>query len=190
MNHISLAPITKFDGQYRFLSNFYPASIMFQGTRWPTAEHLYQAMKATDLEGRAQFLVNENPAYAKRLGRKITLRPDWNQIKLDVMQEIVKLKFDQNPRLQSMLLDTGNAELIEGNTWGDTFWGVYHGAGANHLGKILMAYRDNLRFRLASKKADQQVILSARKMELIEELNACKTIDELKAFIAQAIIES
>lgn len=79
---------------------------------------------------------------AKKLGKLVTIRPDWDEIKVEVMYEIVKAKFHYNPDLREMLLATEDAELIEGNWWGDTFWGVCKGQGLNNLGKILMRVRD------------------------------------------------
>jgi ribA/ribD-fused uncharacterized protein len=83
------------------------------------------------------------PGKAKRLGRKVTLRANWELIKIDVMLDLVRQKF-QDPDLAWMLINTGDAELIEGNHWGDKFWGVCNGEGENHLGKILMQVRDEI----------------------------------------------
>ena len=86
------------------------------------------------------------PAEAKSRGRQITLRPDWEEVKLGIMEEIVRVKFTQNHALRQQLLDTGDRELREGNNWHDTFWGVdlRTGKGENHLGKILMKIRSEL----------------------------------------------
>ena len=84
------------------------------------------------------------PGQAKRAGNKLVLRPDWEQIKIIVMTDLCRIKF-QDPHMRKLLLDTGDAELIEGNWWNDTFWGVCNGIGQNHLGKILMAIRNLLR---------------------------------------------
>jgi ribA/ribD-fused uncharacterized protein len=138
--------IEHFDGVYKFLSNFEPAHVIYEGARYDTAEHAYQAAKTTDENLRKQFYAGKiSPSYAKRLGQKLPLRPDWEQIKLSVMHEIVRFKFTHNPIMRQNLLATGNAELIEGNWWGDTFWGVCKGVGENHLGKILMDVRTELR---------------------------------------------
>lgn len=91
--------------------------------------------------------ISLNPQSAKRLGRSVLLRPDWEEIKYDVMYQVCKAKFQQNPDLGQKLLKTGNAELIEGNTWGDRIWGVCKGIGENNLGKTLMRVRDELRSR-------------------------------------------
>tara|TARA_Y100000034_G_C6567824_1_gene245972 strand:- start:117 stop:422 length:306 start_codon:yes stop_codon:yes gene_type:complete len=82
---------------------------------------------------------------ARKLGRRVRLRSDWHEVRLSIMKEIVHAKFTQNEDLRERLLDTGDNELIEGNTWGDSFWGVCRGKGQNHLGNILMAIREKLR---------------------------------------------
>lgn len=112
---------------------------------FPTAEHLYQALK-----GKHDYYLewftdpNMSPAEAKKLGREIKKRPDWNTVKLSIMREVVLLKFRQNEDLAYQLVCTGTEELVEGNWWGDRFWGVDE-YGENHLGKILMDVRSLLR---------------------------------------------
>jgi ribA/ribD-fused uncharacterized protein len=133
-----------FNLEHRWLSNFWPSPIWALCMEWPTAEHLYQAAKTTDDSERARIARQPTPAMAKKAGRMVTLRPDWEDIKLPSMEWIVKQKFVQNHTLREMLLDTGDQELIEANTWGDTFWGVCRGVGENHLGQILMKVRQEL----------------------------------------------
>lgn len=84
---------------------------------------------------------------AKRLGRQVQLRSDWQEVKLSIMEEIVRIKFTENEQLKKLLLMTGDAEIAEGNTWGDTYWGVdiRMGEGENNLGKILMKVRSELK---------------------------------------------
>lgn len=94
------------------------------------------------LKNVVNFLCWKNPVQAKRLGRKVKLRDDWEEVKLDIMTEVVSQKFLQHPHLIEMLLQTGDEELVEGNKWGDRFWGVCKGKSENHLGKILMKIRD------------------------------------------------
>lgn len=137
-------PITRFNGYYTFLSNFWPASIDFEGINYPTVEHAYQASKTLDFQSRLKIAATRSPGKAKRLGRTLTIREDWDEVKLDIMYTLVKQKFIQHYPLGKMLLWTAPRELIEGNTWGDTFWGVCRGKGHNHLGKILMRVRDEL----------------------------------------------
>lgn len=136
--------ITSFNGEYYFLSNFYSAPVIYEGITYQNSEAAYQAAKTLDIDIRKQF-ATFNPSTAKKIGRKITLRNDWEKIKIDIMYKIVKNKFSQNIHLKKKLLDTGNAYLEEGNTWGDKIWGTVNGIGYNHLGKILMRVRDELR---------------------------------------------
>lgn len=134
--------ILSFRDEYFFLSNFYPVEIKLDGIVYPNAETAFQAQKTLDVEERRKFSMLKNPVQAKRLGRKVKLRDDWEEVKLDIMTEVVSQKFLQHPHLIEMLLQTGDEELIEGNKWGDRFWGVCKGVGENHLGKILMKIRD------------------------------------------------
>ena len=134
--------ISSFRDEYFFLSNFYPVEIKLDGIVYPNAETAFQAQKTLDVEERRKFSMLKNPVQAKRLGRKVKLRDDWEEVKLDIMTEVVSQKFLQHPHLIEMLLLTGDEELIEGNKWGDRFWGVCKGKGENHLGKILMKIRD------------------------------------------------
>ena len=136
--------IERFAGPHRFLSNFYPAPMVWEGRYWPTAEHAYQAAKCSRADHARMILEAPSPGAAKRLGRKIELRADWDEVKERVMLEIVRAKFD-NAHLRRLLIATGEAELIEGNYWGDRFWGVCRGEGENRLGRILMRVRTEIR---------------------------------------------
>lgn len=131
--------IEQFYGPYRFLSNFWPCSVSLDGMVFPSVEHAYQAAKTLDTQARAA-LVHLTAGQAKRAGRRLVLRPDWDAVKLHVMTELVRAKFSE-PTLHAALQATHPHDLVEGNTWGDTFWGVCNGVGANHLGQILMAVR-------------------------------------------------
>ncbi len=139
--------IASFSGEYRYLSNFWPAEVTFEGHRYPSVEHAYQAAKTLDAEARARIAALPTPSEAKRAGRALTYRADWDRVKLDVMERCVRDKFINHAVLGAKLLATGEAELVEGNDWGDEFWGVCEGRGANHLGKILMKVRAELRQR-------------------------------------------
>jgi ribA/ribD-fused uncharacterized protein len=147
--------IDSFNGRWRFLSNFYPSVIEFQGIKYPTVEHYYVAMKIkTDqqLDGKNITLIDcremisrmKDPAKVKQLGKVLKLRKDWDKIKLDTMLWGVREKFkDQD--LRQLLIDTSEHEIVEGNNWGDKFWGVCGGVGENHLGKILMKVREEVK---------------------------------------------
>ena len=138
--------IAEFQGEYRFLSNFYAATVVFEDITYPTAEHAYQSAKTTNMSQRRRIAQLATPADAKREGRALTpQRPDWEQVKFTVMEQVVRDKFTRNPELREKLLATGDAYLEEGNTWNDRLWGVYQGQGENRLGKILMQIRDELR---------------------------------------------
>lgn len=136
--------IDSFRGPYRFLSNFYPATIELHDIEYPTVEHAYQAAKGIDGKAREYVRQAPTPGEAKRRGRDILKRGDWDEIKLGVMENLLRQKFASEP-LRSMLLATGNQELVEGNNWGDRFWGRCGGEGENHLGELLMKIRSDLR---------------------------------------------
>ena len=135
--------ISSFRGEYEFLSNMYHSPIIVNGLKLTCAEALFQMMKTKRPEERIHFINISGPD-AKRLGRCVKLRPDWEEIKIDVMRWVIHQKFKE-PTLRQKLLDTGDATLIEGNTWGDQFWGCYYGDGQNWLGKILMDERTKLK---------------------------------------------
>lgn len=137
--------INKFDGQFAFLSNFFPSCIIGEdGFAYPTVEHYFQAQKTYDMQKRYSISLADTPGKAKRMGRKVELREDWEQIKDSVMLFAIRQKF-KDPDLAQKLLATKDTELIEGNHWGDTYWGVdVNKGGENHLGKILMQVRTEL----------------------------------------------
>ncbi len=135
--------INSFQGKHRFLSNFYPAKIKLDDITYPTVEHAFQAAKTHDELHRYIICTAPTPGKAKRMGRHVILRPGWEEAKLSIMKQLVKQKFSEEPLL-SLLLQTGNAELVEENTWGDKFWGKYLDEGKNHLGQILMEVRNTL----------------------------------------------
>ena len=136
--------IDSFRGEYYFLSNFFEIPVTYNGITYQNNEAAFQAQKTLDIDERKAF-AEIDPQTAKRKGRSVQLRPDWEQVKVDIMYEICKAKFTQNPSLAQKLLDTKDEELVEGNTWGDMIWGQVNGKGKNHLGKILMRVRDELK---------------------------------------------
>ena len=135
--------IRGFSGEYRFLSNFWPCSLTFGSWAFTSAEYAYQAAKSNDPEEWRAIQACSTPGQAKRLGKKLTLRPDWEKVKLECMHEILTAKFSI-PELKDMLLATGTAQLVEENHWGDRYWGVCQGTGHNHLGRLLMQVRDEI----------------------------------------------
>ncbi|WP_019008567.1 NADAR family protein [Deinococcus aquatilis] len=125
------------------LSNFAPVQIRLGGQLYPSVEAAFAAAKTLIPEERLRILLAPSPAAAKQLGRQATLREDWEDIKLTVMLELLRAKF-QRPSYRALLLATGEQEIVEGNTWDDRFWGVCNGVGENHLGRLLMQVRSEL----------------------------------------------
>lgn len=134
--------IESFNGAYRYLSNFYDAPVLYNGIMYDNAEAAYQAQKQPE---KAEMFKHINGSKAKKDGATLTLRPDWDQVKDQIMYEIVKEKFTRNIYLGARLVSTGNIPIIEGNYWNDTYWGVCKGKGQNKLGKIIMRVRDELK---------------------------------------------
>lgn len=140
---MGIVMINKFTGEYKFLSNMYPCIVEIEGQKYPSVEHAFQAMKSLDSNDRVAMSVCRSPEEAKQAGKLLNLRSDWEQVKVDLMYQILKEKFS-NPELAQKLKSTEGEELIEGNTWGDNFWGVYKGQGENQLGKLLMKIREEI----------------------------------------------
>lgn len=139
-----MTEITSFKGDHSFLSNFHPSPLVYEGIEFPTAEHAFQAAKSLDNADRQRIAGLATPGKAKFAGKRVKLREGWNDIRVRTMTEILLRKF-ANPDLAAALLATGDARLIEGNTWNDTFWGVCRGKGQNQLGQILESIRATLR---------------------------------------------
>ena len=149
--------IDSFFGEYRFLSNFWPAPIEVFGITFPTVEHAYVYAKIDgnmDSESIAlKFDIRHRlaqPDEVKKAGRAALLRPDWDHVRLPTMTMLVSAKFNQNPQLGERLIATGHAQLIEGNDWHDNFWGDCSCLACeglrkqNNLGRILMEVRSDL----------------------------------------------
>jgi ribA/ribD-fused uncharacterized protein len=143
--------INVFSGAYAFLSNFFVSPLQYEGKEWQTVEHLFQAYKSVYDAEREMIRMAATPGKAKRMGRKnVTLRPDWEEVKVDLMLELLRLKFNQHPDLGDKLRSTGKALLEEGNRWHDNFWGncfcpeCEDIEGRNLLGKLLMRVRDEI----------------------------------------------
>ena len=140
--------ISRFNGKYEFLSNFYPSMFYFEGYRVSTAEHAFQMCKATNSLDKNKIASSSTPGIAKRHGRQITIRPDWEEVKIEKMREVLQVKFSKD-EFKKSLIDTENAYLIEGNYWHDNFWGdctcekCADIPGENVLGHLLMELRDS-----------------------------------------------
>lgn len=127
------------------LSNFYPSIIYFEGESYSTVHHAYVAQKTIDPWCRKLVRECKTPFEARVISKGISIRDEWcDQYKIDIMEKLIFKKFE-NPFLQSSLFATGNEDIIEVNTFNDTFWGTYKGVGENNLGKILMKVREKLR---------------------------------------------
>jgi len=143
--------IAVFKDDFEFLSNFYQSQFVWKGYTWPTVEHAYQAAKTLGVEMRRLIRQSSTPSQAKRLGRQVILRSDWEDIKIDIMYELVKLKFFSNVDIAEKLLATGEDMLIEENSWHDNIWGdccchkCSNIEGENFLGLILMLVREDLK---------------------------------------------
>ena len=143
-------PILEFDGPTRYLSNFWECTLVYKSLSYNSSEHAFMAEKTLDEDLKEWIRSQPSPGKAKREGKKVPLRADWEDVKIQIMYAIVFEKFSQNNRLKALLLSTGNRYLEEGNTWHDCFWGVCHCPKCNHtgknsLGQILMLVRSQLR---------------------------------------------
>lgn len=141
--------IDNFNEEYRFLSNFYPSNIIYEGLTYPTIEHAFQACKTESFYERKMISKASTPGLAKMQGRKVHLRSNWELIKDKIMEELLRQKFN-DPTLKQLLLNTKNAKLIEGNYWHDNYWGNCYCykcedfIGKNKLGKLLMKIREEI----------------------------------------------
>lgn len=147
--------IDSFTGKYRFLSNFYIQTLMFEGDEYPSSENAYQAAKTLNKNERIPFqtqrmidaagldLKEMTPFRAKKAGMELKLRPNWDEDKIEIMQTIIDEKFEDSI-MKILLISTLGKELVEGNYWNDTFWGKCKGVGRNELGKALMRKRQKI----------------------------------------------
>lgn len=140
-----MSKIKQFRGKYYFLSNFSDYPVQLDGLTYLNGEAAFQAGKVTTQKEKLAF-VGIPPNIAKSKGRRVKLRNDWEVIKVGRMRQVIDAKF-ANPKLATLLLQTGDAELLEGNNWNDKIWGVDINTlqGKNQLGKILMDKREQLR---------------------------------------------
>lgn len=140
--------IKSFQGEHRFLSNFWPAEVIGPGGLiYPDVEHAYQAAKSSAEEDWHAIRAEASPGIAKKMGRLIPEArryPRWEEEKLQIMERLLRQKFSPGSQLAGRLIETGESLLIEGNAWGDIFWGVCAGQGSNHLGRLLMKIRAEL----------------------------------------------
>jgi len=164
-----MTKILEFQGDYRFLSNFYICSFTWDGIKWSHSEAAYQAAKTLDRIKRLEFSTL-TASESKRRGKSLVLRSDWEEVKVEVLAEILYAKFSQNPYLKQQLIDTKDAILIEGNSWGDRFWGVsptFSDNGLNHLGRLLMELRTLFQLEEKYPTANAEMLESLRNEQLI-----------------------
>lgn len=145
---LSQKPILGFQKEYRWLSNFWHAPITVIGFPYQNTEAAYQASKTLDLDARKKFELLSG-AQAKQLGRKLKIRPDWDLVKFEMMELVLRAKFMTHGHLAAKLRNTTDRPIIELNTWGDTIWGQVKNkngvlVGDNMLGKLLMNIRDDI----------------------------------------------
>lgn len=147
--------INKFGGKHWWLSNFslVPNSIRYGDMPYPTVEHAFQAAKTLDLGQRALIRSAATPGHAKRLGREVQLRHDWEEVKFGIMTDLLRQKFALGTKLADKLIATGDERLVEGNYWHDQWWGDCQCPqhqdipGKNMLGRALVVVRYELRAR-------------------------------------------
>lgn len=142
--------INEFRGEYDFLSNFVDCPIEMDGWVYKSVEHAYQSMKSHDKQWKTYCCDQTNSASdIKVKSKKINIRKDWDSVKYDIMKVCLIQKYNIEP-FRSKLIDTGDDFIMEGNWWGDVYWGVdlKTNKGENNLGKIIMEIRDNLNINL------------------------------------------
>lgn len=146
--------INRFENEYDFLRNDYPACIVLGVHVYPTLEHAYQASKTDNDSIREDIRLSKSVTQARLIGRKVTLPFDWDDRRIDVMTTLVKQKFTEHLDLKLKLLLTEDAEIVQGDNVRDQFWSVdINGIGQNNLGKILMLVRDNIKASEGDAKA-------------------------------------
>lgn len=179
--------IKYFKGEYRFLSNFWDAPVKYDGKMYPSSEHAYQAAKSLDEDYRTRIAKMKTPGEAKKAGKKVKLREDWEDVKFSIMKEIVRDKFTRNADLKEKLLATGDAILEEGNVWNDLVWGKCNGIGQNWLGIILMEVRKEL--SMSPEKIVSDITNIFNSHDPIGLLKMGAPEDEYKKEIKQIILQ-
>ena len=134
-----------FKDEFKFLSNMQLCTVFCFNEMYHSVENAYQASKCANKEDRKKFQ-HHDPYKAKKDGKTVQMRSDFNDKRLEFMEALLRRKFsDKNFHLKQKLIETGDLELVEVNSWGDTFYGECNGVGENHLGKLLMKIRQELK---------------------------------------------
>lgn len=139
---LNIESITSFSREYDFLSNFKWCEVEYDGMKFPSVEHAYQSAKT--IKANRHLFLTGTAGQAKKIGQDVPMVNNWQDIKVGVMISLLRQKFAPGSELARKLIMTMDAELVEGNWWGDTFWGVCRGKGQNVLGKLLMQIRTEL----------------------------------------------
>ena len=166
-----MCEIRKFRGEYGWLSNFHDVEILYKGYTYPSVEHAFVSGK-NDTEEWKEFCsdIANDGAAVKRAGRYVDLVSDWNTKRIQVMRECLIIKFQQEP-YRTKLINTGDCSIIEGNTWGDSYWGFDEKKkkGKNYLGRLIMEIRDNLNSNNETKNNSTKRITGERQIYLGKE---------------------
>jgi len=138
--------ILQFNDTYRWLNNFAAVEVEFEGLRFNSVEHAYQAAKSSDIDWRLYCANEVDPDNVRKSVKLISIRPDWEYVKVSIMEKLLIQKFDQAP-YADLLMATDNTYIINGNIWEDTFWGVDMGTGkgTNKLGHLIMKIRSAMK---------------------------------------------
>lgn len=191
--NIQEGKIDSFQGDYFFLSNFYYYNIKFEGDVYSSVEHAYQAAKTENREARRVISNFKKPGEAKRYGRDLKLIRGWENIKVDIMESLLRKKFEYQKVLREKLVKTSLNYLEEGNMWHDNYWGVCHcnRAGCqtqkyqNVLGKLLMKLREEyIHFQENYSESEISIISQFRSFfnedrEPVNKLSMSLTLNEL-----------
>jgi len=153
--------ILGFRGPTKWLSNFERADVTFEGIIFPSTEHAYQAAKTENKKARYAISQLPTPGNAKHIGDALALRPGWLDMRVKIMEDLVRQKFTNHPHLRDQLLATGDEYIEETNTWNDTFWGVCNDEGENKLGEILMRVRAELKEAVNESKSEIETKVEA-----------------------------
>jgi ribA/ribD-fused uncharacterized protein len=137
--------IESFNEENGFLSNFSLVNVTYNNISFPSVENAYQAAKCKYTEDMNEF-VNISSGKAKRKGKLVAIRDDWEDVKISIMEDLIRQKFNQEP-YKTKLINTGDVEIQEGNNWGDKFWGICIKTkiGENNLGKLIMKIREEIK---------------------------------------------